>query len=364
MTNFTQNKIKFAVVGTGHIGKRHAAMITNNPDAELVALCDVRPADELGIASFDVPFFQDIDALLTSEVAIDVVCVCTPNGLHAQHAEKILDHHRHVVCEKPLALNKYDAERVLFKALQVSRLVFAVMQNRYSPPSVWLKEIIDQRVLGDIYMVQLNCYWNRDDRYYLKSDWKGTQDMDGGTLFTQFSHFVDIMYWLFGDIRNIQAKFNDFRHHDTTEFEDSGFVNFDFVNGGMGSLNYSTAVWDTNMESSITITGANGSVKVGGQYMNEVEYCHIKEYVMPELEASNPPNDYGPYKGSAANHHYVIQNVVDTLKGKTTITTNALEGLKVVEIIERIYQERKSSFRGADIHARKQVPSSAQLQEA
>ena len=365
MNKIVPNRVKFAIVGAGHIGKRHAAMVTNNPEAELVALCDIRPADELGIEEFDVPFFQSIDELLSADLDFDVVCVCTPNGLHAEHSGKALDHHKHVVCEKPLALNKYDAEKVLFKALQVSRLVFAVMQNRYSPPSVWLKELIDKRTLGAIHMVQLNCYWNRDDRYYLKSQWKGTKDMDGGTLFTQFSHFVDIMYWLFGDIKDIRAKFNDFRHQDTTEFEDSGFVNFSFVNGGMGSLNYSTAVWDTNMESSITIIGEKGSVKVGGQYMNEVEYCHIKDYVMPELEESNPPNDYGPYKGSAANHHYVIQNVVDTLKGKTTITTNALEGMKVVDIIERIYQEKESNYNGVDIHARKQASSvTTQLQEA
>ena len=363
MNENIQQRIKFAIVGAGHIGKRHASMVANNPEAELVAMCDIRPADELGLEEYNVPFFRHIDDLLTADLEFDVVCVCTPNGLHAQHAEKVLEHEKHVVCEKPLALSKYDAEKVLFKALQVSRLVFAVMQNRYSPPSVWLKELVDNRTLGDIYMVQLNCYWNRDDRYYLKSNWKGTKDMDGGTLYTQFSHFVDIMYWLFGDIENIQAKFGDFRHHDTTEFEDSGFVNFSFVNGGMGSLNYSTAVWDTNMESSITIVGEKGSVKVGGQYMNEVEYCHIKDYVMPELPASNPPNDYGPYKGSAANHHYVIQNVVDTLKGETTITTNALEGLKVVDIIERIYQEKKRDYNGVDIHARKQVPS-VQFQEA
>jgi len=74
--------------------------------------------------------------------------------------------------------------------------------------------------------------------------------------------------------------------------------------------------------------------------MNEVEYCHIEDYDMPQLAESNPPNDYGPYKGSAANHHYIIENVVDTLKGRTTATTNALEGLKVVDIIERIYEVR------------------------
>jgi predicted dehydrogenase len=95
------------------------------------------------------------------------------------------------------------------------------------------------------------------------------------------------------------------------------------------------------MESSITVVGTKGSAKVGGQYMNEIEYCHIKDYVMPELAPTNPPNDYGPFKGSAANHHYVIENVVNTLQGNDTITANALEGLKVVDIIERIYQAAK-----------------------
>ena len=163
-------------------------------------------------------------------------------------------------------------------------------------------------------------------------------------MFTQFSHFIDIMYWLFGDITNINAKFSDFTHKKTTAFEDSGMVNFNFINGGLGCINYSTAVWDANLESSITIIGEKGSVKIGGQYMNEVEYCHIENYTMPKLAPVNPANDYGNYKGSAANHHYIIENVVNTLKGRTTVTTNALEGLKVVDIIERIYSLRPASL--------------------
>jgi len=353
MIKTTNEKVRFAVVGTGHIGKRHAAMIRGNSEAELIALCDLRPREELSLEEYDVPFFQHLDDMLEADLDIDVVCVCTPNGLHAEHSCKVLEHRKHVVVEKPMALSTADAEKVIFKALQVSCLVFTVMQNRYSPPSIWIKDLIDDDRLGKIFMVQLNCYWNRDDRYYLKSDWKGSGQLDGGTLFTQFSHFVDIMYWLFGDITNIQAKFDDFRHQETTEFEDSGIVNFNFVNGGMGSINYSTAVWNTNMESSITIVGEKGSVKVGGQYMNKVEYCNIQDYVMPELEEANPPNDYGPYKGSAANHHFVIQNVVNTLKDRTTITTNALEGMKVVDIIERIYQQKKQHFNGVDILAKK-----------
>lgn len=338
------NKIRFAVVGCGHIGKRHAEMILGNPEAELVALCDSSSEAELGIEKYDVRFFNSIIDLLDSDIEIDVINICTPNGMHSDQASLALDKGIHVVVEKPIGLSKAKCEKVIHKALTNHKHVFAVMQNRYSPPSVWIKELVGNKVLGDIFMVQLNCYWNRDTRYYKAGGWKGTQDLDGGTLFTQFSHFIDIMYWLFGDIENIQAKFKDFTHKDSTDFEDSGFVSFDFVEGGMGSLNYSTAVAGQNLESSITVIGEKGSVKIGGQYMNEVEVCNIDGYDMPVLAEANPPNDYGPYKGSAANHHYIIENVIDTLKGRTTATTNALEGLKVVDIIERIYQLRDAKL--------------------
>ena len=285
-------------------------------------------------------FFSNFDELLAANLDIDVINICTPNGYHAEYAIKALDAKKHVVIEKPMALKKYDAERIIFKSLETSCHVFCVMQNRYSPPSVWLKELVDNETLGDIFMVKLDCFWNRDERYYNKGNWHGNAKLDGGTLFTQFSHFIDIMYWLFGNISNISGSFADFSHKKLTDFEDSGIVTFNFIKGGMGCLSYSTSVWDSNLESSITIIGSKGTVKVSGQYMNEVTFCHIKDYIMPELSPSNPPNDYGSYKGSAQNHHYVIENVIQKLNDKGNITTNALEGLKVVDIIERIYEVR------------------------
>lgn len=154
-------KIKFAIVGCGHIGKRHAEMIVRNPDSELVALCDVLPKEKVGIEQYKVPYYNSIDDLLANSDNIDVICVCTPNGLHASQALKALEAKKHVVCEKPMALTKSDCEDLLHKALQVHRQVFCVMQNRYSPPAQWLKELVDSKKMGDIFMVQLNCYWNR-----------------------------------------------------------------------------------------------------------------------------------------------------------------------------------------------------------
>lgn len=330
------NKIKFAVVGAGHIGKRHADIIQLHAGAELVGICEIDAAQKNNVGS--IPFFQSLEEMLNASMDIDVVSICSPNGLHAEHALQALEKGKHVVIEKPMALTKSDCEKVIFKALQVQRQVFCVMQNRYSPPSVWIKELVEKNALGRIYMVHIDCFWNRDERYYKEHKWKGSSHLDGGTLFTQFSHFVDMMYWLFGDITNIQSRFRDFNHATQTAFEDSGSVLFDFLTGGIGTINFSTAVRNTNFESTMTIIAENGTVKLGGQYMNEVYYCDIKDYTMPELAASNPANDYGAYKGSAANHGFIIQNVVDTLNGQTNITTNALEGMKVVDIIERIYQ--------------------------
>jgi predicted dehydrogenase len=330
-------KIRFAVIGYGHIGKRHAAMIQQNDECELVAVADTHEALAKNIQGSGISFFSSLESFLDSGIKADVITIATPNGLHATQAMKAIGTGHHVVVEKPMGLHRKECEEVIHTALSRSRHLFCVMQNRYSPPSEWLKQIVTDGVLGKIYMVQVNCYWNRDERYYKAGSWHGTKQLDGGTLFTQFSHFIDLLYWVFGDVEDIKSCFSSFNHDKLTEFEDSGVVHFRFSRGGMGSINFSTSVWDKNLESSMTVIGEHGSLKVGGQYMDKVEYCHIKDYTMPELRPTNPANDYGPYKGSAANHQYVIQNVVDVLKGRASITTNALEGLKVVDIIERIY---------------------------
>jgi len=343
----TNRDVKFAVVGQGHIGKRHAEMIRREAGASLVGICDILPKEALNLPVDDAPFYSSFDEMISSGIDADVINICVPNGLHAKFATQSLLAGYNVVIEKPIALSTAEAQMIQDAAQKSGKRVFCVMQNRYSPPSAWLKETIDQKRLGKIFMVQLCCYWNRDERYYKPGNWHGTADLDGGTLFTQFSHFIDIMYWLFGDIKNVRGNFADFTHQKLTAFEDSGFVSFDFENGGMGTMCYSSAVWNKNLESSITIIGEKGTIKVAGQYMNEVVYCDIENYVMPELAPSNPPNDYGPYKGSAQNHHYVIRNVVDTLTKGATPTTTLAEGSKVVEIIEKMYKCRDKHWKKA-----------------
>lgn len=335
-----QPEVRFVICGIGHIGRRHAALVQRQPGARLAALIDTRAelAAELAAEFPGVPFFASLEEYLAHGPTAHVLTVATPNYLHASQAIAGLRHGLHVLVEKPLALHTADAEQMLATAAQVGRLVFGVMQNRYSPPAVWLKQVVQENRLGGIFMVQINCFWNRDARYYRPGDWRGTRAQDGGTLFTQFSHFIDLLYWIFGDVTNLQARFYDFNHHHLTEFEDSGLLSFDLLSGGTGTLHYSTAVWDRNLESSLTVIGEHGSLRIGGQYMDKVEHCHIRGYECPPLLPTNPANHYGFYQGSAANHVQVIEEVVAAIRSGNWVETNAREGVKVVEIIERVYR--------------------------
>lgn len=331
-----KNKIGFGVLGLGHIGQKHCLHILENPSANLVQTADINK--ELNFNN--VANVHTLETLLQNP-DIDVINVCTPNGLHAEHAILALKAQKHVVIEKPIAMSSIECNLIQQASSENDKLVFCVMQNRFSPPSLWIKSVVDQNLLGEIFSIQINCFWNRDDRYYTPNHWHGNLKLDGGPLFTQFSHFIDLLYWLFGDIQINHANFQNFNHQHSTQFEDSGVVSFHLKNRNtLGSINYSTSVFDKNFESSISIIGQNGSVKLGGQYMNEISYCHIKDYTLPEIASSNPPNHYGNYIGSAANHPYVIQNVINTLQQSETPHTQFSEGAAVVQIIENIYKFR------------------------
>ena len=312
----------FALLGYGHIGQKHAQVLREHPDAELVAIADpdLPPA-------YGCPVYAPPPELLRAHPSVEVVVVATPNGLHAQHALLALEHGKHVVIEKPMALTKADCEQILHTALQKNKQVFCVMQLRYSPVVQWLRETVRSGALGSVFLAQVNCFWNRDHRYYTPGSWRGSATLDGGPLFTQFSHFIDFLYLTLGHLHPLTVVRRNFTHPALPDLEDTGSFQFQFGEQGLGVFTYSTAVWDKNFESSITLLGEKGSVKIGGQYLDQLLYAHIEHPAGPV-----PP----PASGPNALHQALLQNVLDVLHEQGEMTTNALEGMKVVEIISEI----------------------------
>jgi UDP-N-acetyl-2-amino-2-deoxyglucuronate dehydrogenase len=334
------DKLKFAIIGCGRIAERHAEQILRL--ASLTAVCDTDESKATSFAKkFGAKSYKNIDDLLINEKDLNVVSICSPNGLHAEHSIKSFRKGFHVLCEKPMAISMYDCGEMIKEAERANKRLFIVKQNRYNPPVQAIKDALDENRFGKIFSVQLNCFWNRNPEYYINSDWKGTKKLDGGTLFTQFSHFIDLLYWLFGDVRKVEAMTDNFNHNKIIEFEDTGVAILEFFNGIIGTINYNVNSYAKNMEGSLTIFGELGTVKIGGQYLNELEYQNFKDFKIENLPMGNPPNNYGQYVGSMSNHNKVYENVIEVLLNQGKIATNGYEGLKTVEIIDKIYTAAK-----------------------
>lgn len=327
--------LKFAIIGCGRIGNRHAEHIRNN--GTLVAVCDSVLSKAVIISTeYDCNSYNSIEQLLLNEKNIDVISICSPNGLHSEHTIKALNAGFNVLCEKPMSISVHDCGEMIKAAEKANKRLFVIKQNRFNPPVEAVKNAIETGKLGKIYSVQLSCFWNRNEDYYANS-WKGTKMMDGGTLFTQFSHFIDLLYWMIGDVKKVHSFNNNYAHQGIIEFDDTGVAILEFYNGAIGTVNYTVNSYKKNMEGSLTIFGEKGTVKIGGQYLNELEYQNIEGYKIENLAEGNKSNNYGTYQGSMSNHDKIYENVVDVLLNNASISANGFEGLKTVEIIDKIY---------------------------
>ena len=331
--------MRFAIIGCGHIAKRHASII--NEIGTLTAVCDIEmsKAEQLG-SLYNALVFQSINDLINN-ADFDIAVICTPNGLHAEHSIACLNAKKHVICEKPMALNTADCEKMIQAAEMNDKFLFVVKQNRFNPPVVALKQAIEQKRLGDIISVQVNGFWNRDASYYRQSSWRGTIQLDGGILFTQFSHFIDVMLYLVGDLASVTSIGKNYLHQETIMFEDTGVVNLNFLNGAIGVLHYTINTFEKNMEGSITIFGTKGTVKIGGAYLNEITYQNIEQYELEDNRINkiqHLENDYGTYKGSMSNHDKVYENILEVIKNKKQPIVSLQEAKNTVFWIEKMYQ--------------------------
>ena len=326
--------LKFGIVGCGRIAERHASHI--NKFGDLVAAYDIRQAplksfsEKYGVKTYD----SLVNLLKQERDNVDVISICSPNALHAEQTIDALKAGFHVLCEKPMALSSRECGEMINAAEKANRRLLIVKQNRFNPPVVQVKKWLDEGQLGKVFSCQVNCFWNRDKDYY--QGWKGTKDMDGGTLFTLFSHFIDLLYWMLGDVEEVQAVTKNLGHKGLIEIEDTGAVILRFSQGCIGTLNYTTNAFGGNMEGSITLFGEKGTVKIGGQYLNELEYVRVDG--IQEYGSGTAAKAYKKYEGKQAHVGEVYANLVSVLEGRGSISTNGFEGLKTVEIIEKIYR--------------------------
>ncbi len=330
----THRKPRFAVVGCGRISQKHFDALEKHADrAELVAVCD-NQSERLAAAveTTGASGYQSLSEIL-SETDTDVVVLTTPSGLHPNQAIQIAETGRHVMTEKPMATRWQDGVRMVEACDKAGVHLFVVKQNRRNATLQLLKRTVGRKRFGRIYMVNINVFWTRPQAYYDQDAWRGTWEFDGGALMNQASHYVDLLDWIIGPVESIQAYTGTLARD--IQVEDSAVMSIRWRSGAMGSMNVTMLTYPKNLEGSITIIGENGTVKVGGVAVNEIQHW---EFAEPH-EDDEMVKDVS-YKTTSVygfGHPLYYDNVIKTLCGEAKPETDGREGLRSLEMLIAAY---------------------------
>ena len=340
----TNRKIRFALVGCGRIAKNHFDSIKQHADqAELVSVCDIDPAAlEAAVTYTGAMPFANLDALLADSDA-DVVILTTPSGLHAQQAVQIAESGRHVMTEKPMATRWQDGLRMVKACDDAGVRLFVVKQNRRNATLQLLKQAVEKKRFGRIYMVNINVFWTRPQSYYDSAAWRGKWEFDGGAFMNQASHYVDLLDWLIGPIESLHAYTATLERD--IEVEDTGVLNVRWRSGALGSMNVTMLTYPQNLEGSITIIGEKGTVRVGGVAVNEIQHWDFadKDPDDENVKASN----YQTTSVYGFGHPLYYENVIDVMRGIASPETDGREGLKSLEVLIATYLSARDGKRVA-----------------
>jgi UDP-N-acetyl-2-amino-2-deoxyglucuronate dehydrogenase len=332
--SITGRPIRIAVVGCGRIAARHFEAIAQHAgELELVAVCDSDPgALEANTRGRSVPGFLRYDDCLRSAHP-DVAALCTPSGLHPAQTITAAAHGVHIVTEKPMATRWADGLAMVRACDEASTRLFVVKQNRRNRTLQLLKQAIDERRFGRIYMVSINVFWTRPQEYYDSAKWRGTWELDGGALMNQASHYVDLLDWLVGPVASVHAMTGTLARN--IQVEDTAVMNIRWRNGALGSMSVTMLAYPRNLEGSITVLGEKGTVRIGGVAVNTItDWTFADE------------RDYDDGIGAASyetdsvygfGHALYYQNVIQTLRGTAESDTDGREGLKSLEILIAAY---------------------------
>ena len=334
--------VKIGLIGCGRISKNHLDAVSQIPEAEFVAVCDLveekmqAVAENYGIKNI----YTNYQEMLEKE-NLNLVSICTPSGLHPQMGIEVANHKINVLTEKPMATNIESADALIRACDQNKVKLFVVKQNRLNATMQLLKRAIDKGRFGRIYLAESNVFWQRPQSYYDAEKWRGTWEFDGGAFMNQASHYVDALYWLLGNVDSVMAYTATMARR--IEAEDTGCAILHFRNGIIATINVTMLTYPKNFEGSITIIGEKGTVKIGGVAVNKIEKWEFEDYDDDDRIAQDanyqPPNVYG------FGHNPYYRNVIDVLLGKDVPSTDGRDGRKSVEIIQAIYRSAKTGKR-------------------
>lgn len=330
--------MNFAIIGCGFIAKKHALAIENIPSAKLVAVCDRIPEMmNYYIEKFDVAPYTDLTEML-KDTSIDVVCICTPSGLHAVIAEEVAAAKKHIVLEKPIAMNLEETNRIIETSKSHNVKLTIVHPNRFRTVVQETKKILDLNMLGKISHANCLVNWNRGQEYYEQAPWRGTKTHDGGVLMNQAIHNLDLLLWFMGKPEEIFSMSATRLRNIEAEDVSTGVIRFE--NGALANVQASATVYPKNFEESITIFGEKGTIKIGGSnalYFEKLEVEGLTDFQVSEITERVEKDPWG-----TPGHQRIIEEMILAIENDYEPTVTGEDGKRALELVLAFYESADS----------------------
>lgn len=352
---------RFGVIGCGSIGPTHGAAIRQIPqDADLVAISDVLPERAKTMASkFDVKRVYGDHKALLAEKDIDVVCVCTPSGNHADVAIAAMEAGKHVIVEKPMDVSLEACDRMIAAEAKTGRKMTIISQHRFDSATQLVKQAIESGQLGKIVLADASVKWWRTQEYYDSGDWRGTWQWDGGgALMNQGVHTVDVLQYLVGGVKKLWAQTRT-AAHENIEVEDVAVCACEFACGAIGSITATTAAYK-GLPVRIDIYGTEGSAIIEGDCLKTVMLKRGGETYTTESAAAHAisvaQGGTASVKDEAAGraqtaavgavwgdaHRAQIIDFINALRTNKRPLIDGHQGRRPLEIIMGVYQSQRT----------------------
>lgn len=330
----TEKIYKFGILGCGNIANTHADAIKNIQNAQLVGVADNKREFALAFAEKNnVKAYATYQDMLNDK-ELDIVCICTPSGFHAQNAILAIEHEKNVILEKPMALTLEEADTITDALKKHNSKLTVILPMRFSNDIVKAKKLIEENAFGKITLCDLTMKYYRDDNYFKSSPWRGTKKLDGGgALMNQGIHGIDAFEYIVGGIKNVTGIIKTL-HHDI-EVEDTAVAMVEFNNGALGVILGSTCSYP-GFERVIRVNGTKGYLVLKEEKIIELMINNKKIEFNENLTLSNSAST--AVVSNSTLHRLQIQNMINYLDGKEELLVDAEEGKKAIRVIEEIYK--------------------------
>lgn len=336
--------MRYALIGCGRIATNHIKAVTNNrKNLELVAVCDLLPEAMQSLLAKhglendpSIVRYTDYKQMIAEHPELRLIAIATDSGVHAEIALYCIDHGINVIVEKPMTMSMTDAEEVIRRSEEKGVIVSVCHQNRFNIAIQEMRRALDAGRFGRVSHGSINVRWNRGKEYYDQAAWRGKWASDGGCLFNQCIHGIDLLRWMMGDEVEEVYGVTKQQFHDYIEAEDVGMAVVKFKNGAIGTIEGTVNVYPKNLEETLYLFGEKGTVKIGGTSTNNIDVWDFADE--DEEDQKNKGLQEATSNVYGNGHTSLYADVIDAIRTGRKPYVDAVAGRNAVEMILAIYQ--------------------------